>query len=203
MESNSNKYIQLIGGFIAIVFGVLQGIDWLFKKYEINSFYFNIILIVLLLTFLISIFIYFSKRKKTNSKNKKFGKTFKTRLVVGIISSGLVLLIFTYFFKKINTNQNLVNEIIPELIEVFDKGDISQSFRISRELLEEYPNNEIIKNYYNKSSRYVKLKTDKQGIDVSIMYPGDSIYKYIGKTPIDSFLVPNNYQYHKLKFVYN
>ena len=42
MESNSNKYIQLIGGFIAIVFGVLQGIDWLFKKYEINSFYFNI-----------------------------------------------------------------------------------------------------------------------------------------------------------------
>ena len=141
MESNSNKYIQLIGGFIAIVFGVLQGIDWLFKKYEINSFYFNIILIVLLLTFLISIFIYFSKRKKTNSKNKKFGKTFKTRLVVGIISSGLVLLIFTYFFKKINTNQNLVNEIIPELIEVFDKGDISQSFRISRELLEEYPNN--------------------------------------------------------------
>ena len=141
MESNSNKYIQLIGGFIAIVFGVLQGIDWLFKKYEINSFYFNIILIVLLLTFLISIFIYFSKRKKTNSKNKKFGKTFKTRLVVGIISSGLVLLIFTYFFKKINTNQNLVNEIIPELIEVFDKGDIYQSFRISRELLEEYPNN--------------------------------------------------------------
>ena len=203
MESNSNKYIQLIGGFIAIVFGVLQGIDWLFKKYEINSFYFNIILIVLLLTFLISIFIYFSKRKKTNSKNKKFGKTFKTRLVVGIISSGLVLLIFTYFFKKINTNQNLVNEIIPELIEVFDKGDISESFRISRELLEEYPNNEIIKNYYNKSSRYVKLKTDKQGIDVSIMYPGDSIFKYIGKTPIDSFLVPNNYQYHKLKFVYN
>ena len=98
MENNSNKYIQLIGGFIAIVFGVLQGIDWLFKKYEINSFYFNIILIVLLLTFLISIFIYFSKRKKTNSKNKKFGKTFKTRLVVGIISSGLVLLIFTYFF---------------------------------------------------------------------------------------------------------
>ena len=44
MNNSSNKYVQLVGGFIAIVFGVLQGIDWLFKKYEINSFYFNIIL---------------------------------------------------------------------------------------------------------------------------------------------------------------
>ena len=35
------------------------------------------------------------------------------------------------------------------------------------------------------------------------MYPGDSTYNYIGKTPIDSFVVPNNYQYHYLKFVYD
>ena len=63
MESNSNKYIQLVGGFIAIVFGVLQGIDWIFKKYEIDSFYFNIILIILLISFIISLIIYFRKRK--------------------------------------------------------------------------------------------------------------------------------------------
>ena len=48
---NSNKYIQLIGGFVAVIFGVLQGIDWLFKKFEIDSFYFNIILIILLIAF--------------------------------------------------------------------------------------------------------------------------------------------------------
>ena len=30
MFDNSNKYVQLVGGFIAGVFGVLQGIDWLF-----------------------------------------------------------------------------------------------------------------------------------------------------------------------------
>ena len=203
MNNSSNKYVQLVGGFIAIVFGVLQGIDWLFKKYEINSFYFNIILIVLLLAFIFSIYIYFVKRKKANSSNKKLEKKSKTRLIIGIISSGLVLLIFVYFFRKINTNQNLVNEIIPELIEVFDSGEISKSFIMSRDLLKRYPNNEIIKNYYSKSSRYVKLKTDKQGIDVSVMYPGDSTYNYIGKTPIDSFVVPNNYQYHYLKFNYD
>ena len=63
MESNSNKYIQLVGGFVAIVFGVLQGIDWIFKKYEIDSFYFNIILITLLISFIISLIIYFRKRR--------------------------------------------------------------------------------------------------------------------------------------------
>ena len=31
-----NKYFQVIGGFVAIVFGVLQGIDWLFNKYQID-----------------------------------------------------------------------------------------------------------------------------------------------------------------------
>ena len=203
MNNSSNKYVQLVGGFIAIVFGVLQGIDWLFKKYEINSFYFNIILVVLLLAFIISISVFIMKRKKASSSNKKLEKKSKTRLIIGIISSGLVLLIFVYFFRKINTNQNLVNEIIPELIEVFDNGEISKSFIMSRDLLKIYPNNEIIKNYYSKSSRYVKLKTDKKGIDVSVMYPGDSTYNYIGKTPIDSFVVPNNYQYHYLKFNYD
>ena len=154
MNNSSNKYVQLVGGFIAIVFGVLQGIDWLFKKYEINSFYFNIILIVLLLAFLISISIYILKRKKANSKNKKLEKKSKTRLIIGIVSSGLVLLIFVYFFRKNNTNQNLVNEIIPELIEVFDSGEISKSFIMSRDLLKKYPNNKIIKNYYSKSSKF-------------------------------------------------
>ena len=74
MNNSSNKYVQLVGGFIAIVFGVLQGIDWLFKKYEINSLYFNIILAALLLAFIISITFFIIKRKKANSKNKKFEK---------------------------------------------------------------------------------------------------------------------------------
>ena len=71
MFDNSNKYVQMLGGFVAVVFGVLQGIDWLFKRFEIDSLYFNIILIVLLIAFIFSITIFFSKRKKANSKNKK------------------------------------------------------------------------------------------------------------------------------------
>ena len=74
---SSNKYVQMVGGFVAVVFGVLQGIDWLFKRFEIDSLYFNIILILLLIAFIFSVAIFFIKRKKANLKNKKLEKNLK------------------------------------------------------------------------------------------------------------------------------
>ena len=136
MES-SNKYIQIAGGFIAVIFGVLQGIDWLFKRFEIDSLYFNIILIILLVAFLISISIYFIKRKKAKSENKKLEKKSKIKLIFGIILTGIVLMIFVYFFRKINNNQTLVSEIIPELIDTYDEGKIAESFNKAKKLLKE------------------------------------------------------------------
>ena len=205
MFDNSNKYVQMLGGFVAVVFGVLQGIDWLFKRFEIDSLYFNIILIVLLIAFIFSITIFFSKRKKANSKNKKLEKKSKIKLVLGVILTGLVLLIFIYFFRKINTNQTLVSKVIPELIKIYDNGKIAESFLKSRELLDKYPNNEIIKSYFDKSSKYAYLKTDTDGVDVSVKYAEDSTYTYLGKTPLDSFVTPNIWgnQSHKLKLVHN
>jgi dienelactone hydrolase/heme/copper-type cytochrome/quinol oxidase subunit 2 len=202
---NSNKYVQLIGGFVAVIFGVLQGIDWLFKKFEIDSFYFNIILIILLIAFFLSIIIYFFKKKKAKSENKKLEKKSKIKLLFGIILTSLVLLVFVYFFRKINTNQNLVSEVIPKLIEIYDEGKITESFLISKNLIEEYPKNEIIKSYFDKSSKYAYLKTDIDEIEVSVLYPGDSVYTPLGKTPIDSFVVPNVWgdQSHKLKLIHN
>ena len=202
---SQNKYVQMVGGFIAVIFGILQGIDWLFKRFEIDSFYFNIILLVLLLAFVISIIIYFTKRKKVKSENKKLEKKSRVKLILSIVLTGLVLLIFIYFFRKINNNQALVSEVIPELIEMYDDGKIAESFLKSRELLNEYPNNEIIKSYLDKSSKYAYLQTDTDGVDVSVKYPEDSTYTYLGKTPIDSFVVPNlgGNQSHKLKLIYN
>ena len=203
--NSSNKYIQIVGGFVAVIFGVLQGIDWLFKRFEIDSFYFNLILIILLVAFIFSISIYFLKRRKAKSENRKIEKKSKIKLILGVILTGLVLLIFVYFFRKINNNQTLVNEIIPELIETYDEGKIVESFNKAKELLKEYPNNDIIKSYFDKSSKYAYLKTDTDGIEVSILYPGDSTYLFIGNTPLDSFLVPNIWadQSHKLKLFHN
>ena len=203
MENSSNKYIQVGGGFVALVFGILQGIDWLFNRYEIDSFYFNIILIILITVFIISVVIYFLKKKQSKIKNKSISKKSRLKSITVIVLSISILLVFLYFFKKIKSNENFVNQVIPEIIELYDSGKIGKAFLKSKALFEEYPSNEIIENYFKKSSRYAYLKTDTSGVDVSVQYAEDSIYNYIGQTPIDSFLVPNTWPSHKLKLTYN
>ncbi|MDC1336344.1 SUMF1/EgtB/PvdO family nonheme iron enzyme [Flavobacteriaceae bacterium] len=203
MENSSNKYIQVGGGFVALVFGILQGIDWLFNRYEIDSFYFNIILIILITVFIISVVIYFLKKKQSKIKNKSISKKSRLKSITVIVLSISILLVFLYFFKKIKSNENFVNQVIPEIIELYDSGQIGKAFLKSKALFEEYPSNEIIENYFKKSSRYAYLKTDTSGVDVSVQYAEDSIYNYIGQTPIDSFLVPNTWPSHKLKLTYN
>tara|TARA_Y100001980_G_C14543874_1_gene322795 strand:+ start:55 stop:2316 length:2262 start_codon:yes stop_codon:yes gene_type:complete len=205
MSNISNKSLQLTGGVVAIVFGVLQGIDWLFTKYEIDSLYFNIILILLLLGFIYSIVIYLRKKTKQNNLNKSIGRKSKINYIIGIVLTAVLLLIFVYFFRKINTNQTLVDEVIPDLIKLYDEGEIANSFLKSKKLIELYPNNEIIKSYYEKSSKYVYLKTDADGVKVNVKYAGDSIHTYIGETPLDSFVVPKLWGRfsHELKLIHN
>ena len=200
MSNNSNQYIQVGGGITAILFGVLQGIDWLFNKYEIDNFYFNIILVVLLIGLISSLIIFLGKRNKIN--NLSLIKS-KKKLLFGIISITLLLFVFVFFFKKINNNDNLVNNTIPELVTLFDNGNINEVFLKTKSLLKDYPDNKILKNYYEKSRKSFSLKTNYDGIDVSIKYGGDSIYNYLGKTPLDSFSAPNSWNTHVLKFKYN
>ena len=200
MSNNSNQYIQVGGGIIAILFGILQGVDWLFSKYEIDNFYFNVILIILLIGLISSLIIFLAKKNKI--KNISLIKS-KKKLFFIIIIMILLLFVFVFFFKKINNNDNLVNEKIPELISLFDNGNINEVFLKTKSLLIDYPDNEIIKNYYEKSKKSFSLKTDYDDIEVSIKYGGDSIYNYLGKTPLDSFSAPNSWNSHVLKFKYN
>ena len=193
-----NKYFQVIGGFVAIVFGVLQGIDWLFNKYQIDSFYFNMILIFILISFLVTLVYYLIKKV-----NQKSDKIYKSKILFGIVSSLLLLAIFNYFYNKINNNQNLINETIPQIINLYDEGEINKVFSILNELNKNFPDNEIINSYLDKSSRYAYLKSNIEGIDVSIKYGDDSVYNFLGKTPLDSFRVPYSRNSHILKLVHN
>ena len=201
MQNSSNKILQILGGFIAFGFGLLQGIDWLFTKYEIGNFYFNIILILLLLGFIVSIVVTFKKNRSVNNTTHK--QISKIKFAVGTILSMILVFLFIYFFKKINDSDSLINEKIPQIIKWYDNNAINLTFLETRKLIEDYPNNEIIKNYYDKSSKYVYLKTNLKNIDVSVLYSRDSSYTYIGKTPIDSFVVANTGESHKLKMSFN
>ena len=198
----NNKYLQIVGGFFALTLGILQGIDWLFKKYEIDNYYFNLILIAIFIVLMVGLIYYFySLKLKTN--NKSYSKSILLKIFLGLFIFVSFLFIANYFYNINKQNSILVNDEIPKIIKLYDEGKVSKVFSSVKKLLTVYPNNEILKNYFNKSSKYVYLKTDKSNIDVSVMYNGDSLYNYLGKTPIDSFLVPNLWNSHNLKLEYN
>lgn len=200
MQNSSNKMLQILGGFIAFGFGLLQGVDWLFTKYEIGNFYFNVILVILLFGFIVSIAITFKKNRKVNNDTKK--QIPKIKLAIGTLLLFILVSLFIYFFKKINDSDNLNNVKIPEIIKLYDNNSINLTFLETRKLIRDYPDNEILINYFDKSSKYVYLKTNLENIEVSVLHAGDSTYTYIGKTPIDSFLVANTGGSHKLKLSY-
>ena len=95
MFDNSNKYLQFIGGFLALGFTLLQGIDWVFRKFEIDSFYFNLILIILFVFLLAGIisFLIKANKEKLSSQGPKKRSIVKLTLNISLT----IILIFVFF----------------------------------------------------------------------------------------------------------
>ena len=190
MFDNSNKYLQFIGGFLALGFTLLQGIDWVFRKFEIDSLYFNLILIILFIFLIGSIisFVIKANKEKVSTEGPKKRSVLKFTLNVSLTL--VLLFIFLFFFRKINSTQKLLDEELPRIIQLYDKDKILDVYNLTEKLHELNPNSEVINSYYNKSRRYIKLKTNVDGIKVSVKIKGDSLFRKIGLTPIDSISVP-------------
>jgi hypothetical protein len=84
----------------------------------------------------------------------------------------------------------LLTEQLPEISNAFDKGDILFVFKKTKSLLENYPDNEILKNFFVKSSWNINVDSDLKETEVYVKFPKDTIWNYIGFTPIDSLRVP-------------
>ena len=98
------------------------------------------ILIFILISFLVTLIYYLIKKV-----NQKSDKIYKSKILFGIVSSLLLLAIFNYYYNRINNNQNLIKETIPEIIKLSDEGEINKVFSILNELNKIFPDNEIIK----------------------------------------------------------
>ena len=190
MFDNSNKYLQFIGGFLALGFTLLQGIDWVFRKFEIDSFYFNLILIILFIFLIGSIVSFVIKANKEKVSTRKPKKISILKFTLNISLTVILLFVFLFFFRKINSTQKLLDEELPRIIQLYDKGKILDVYNLTEKLHELNPKNEVINSYYNKSRRYIKVNTNISGVKISIKIKGDSLYKKIGLTPIDSIGVP-------------
>lgn len=203
MFDNSNKYLQFIGGFLALGFTLLQGIDWVFRKFQIDSFYFNIILIGLFIVLIVSIVSFAINANKEKLSKKGSNKKSLLKLTLNIGLTVILIFVFLFFFRKINYTQKLLDEELPKIIELYDKGEIFDVYILTKKLHALNPGNEVINNYFNKSRRYIKVKTNIDGVKVSLKIKGDSLYRNIGLTPIDSIDVPRIRDSYLLKLEHN
>ena len=187
----SNKFLQFSGAFLAFGFTILQGVDWLFKKYSIDNKYFNFLLALLVLSFLGSLFFFFLKKNKSDKSKVGDPKKGNYIKIANVAITSLLLFLFIYFFRKSNSEEILINDILPKISTAYDKGDIYYVFKTTKELLKEYPENKIIYDFLRKSSRVVDVESDLPNTDVYIKYGSDSVWNYVGIAPIDTIYVPN------------
>ena len=203
MFDNSNKYLQFIGGFLALGFTLLQGIDWVFRKFEIDSFYFNLILIILFVFLLAGIISFLIKANKEKLSSQGPKKRSIVKLTLNISLTIILIFVFLFFFRKINSTQKLLDDELPKIIELYDRGEIFDVYVLTERLHKLNPSNEIINNYFKKSRRYVKLNTNVDSVRVSIKIIGDSLFRQVGMTPIDSFAVPKVRDSYLIKLEHN
>ncbi len=84
-------------------------------------------------------------------------------------------------FKSAQSKENLLSESLPEITKAFDKGDILFVFNKTKKLLENYPENKIIEDYFLKSSWLINVDSDLDNTKVFIKYYKDSIWNFLGK----------------------
>jgi len=171
---SSNKFFQVTSGFLAFGFTILQGIDWLFQKYSIDSKWFNYIIIGLIAAFIASLFFLFIKSRQSESqKPKSNDKKSKFIKVANVVFTGLLLILFVYFFRKSESKNELLTELLPKISIAYDNNNINYVFKKSKELLAEYPENQILKSFFIKSSWKINVDSDIDKTDVYVKYGGD------------------------------
>ena len=149
------------------------------------------------------------KGNKIIDDNTKTDIQIKDRILSrnGLIIFSLIF-IFIFIFKKINAKISLDNGI-EEIVEKFDQGDNIFVFKRAKELLASFPENKLLKRYFNKATYPINISTDSLLAQVYIKYDTDTTWNYIGETPIDSIRVPASTKRHKktkdfqLKFIIN
>ena len=125
------------------------------------------------------------------------------RLIVSSVAMASVCLlglsIFVFYQRRSDT---LLNDSLPKISEALDKGNNLLVFKLTTELLKAYPNNHMLTLYREKSTHPINIETYPDDVDVYILYGNDTTWNYLGKTPVDSVLVPTlKAQDFQLKFV--
>ena len=103
----------------------------------------------------------------------------------------MLLFLFIYFFRKSNSEETLLNDILPQISKIYDSGDKFLVFQKILPLIDKYPDNDMINDFLNKASWKVSVDTDLPNTKVYIKYGFDFLYKYRGFSALGEFVSTN------------
>lgn len=192
MFKTPSSYSKYVVTFLAFAFTLIQGVDFVLLKLDIQSNYMPYLLVLLLLAFFVGLIVVWKKQKPsksdTSSKPKK-----KWTLYLNIFVTLILGALFVYYFQKGRTDESLLNEGLPEIITAYDNDELVFVYTKTKALLDEGNDNPIVKSYYEKVTLPVSIYTDPEGVEISFKLARDTSggWQLLGKTPLEDVRVPN------------
>ena len=188
-EVKQSKAFKLIASYLGICFVILQVLDPLAERGIIEESLFRIIIYLIIAGIPIPLVVgFFSDRERVKLLNKKPN----LNVIISILA---IFAVFYLSIKNIELRQSSerltsLDENLEEIIEKFDEGDNYFVFEKTKELLLKFPQNKILKLYYEKSSYPISIETRATKAFASIRYGKDTVWHEMGSTPIKDYRVP-------------
>lgn len=200
MFNITNSYSKYLVAFVAFTFTLIPGVDFIVLKLRIEINYLPYLLLLLIITFFVGL-IFVWKNQKTTSLNSIKKPKKKWTLYLNIfVTIGLGAL-FVYYFQKGQTDEELLNQKLPEIVNAYDNNELDIVFAETKKLLDAGNTNPVIKSYYDKVTMPVSIFSEPKNIEVSFKRIKDSInnWYFLGKTPLNNIRVPNETLEYKFK----
>ena len=188
-EVKQSKAFKLIASYLGICFVILQVLDPLAERGIIEESLFRIIIYLIIAGIPIPLVVgFFSDRQRVKLLNKKPN----LNVIISILA---IFAVFYLSIKNIELRQSSerltsLDENLEEIIEKFDEEDNYFVFEKTKELLLKFPQNKILKLYYEKSSYPISIETRATASFASIRYGKDTVWHELGSTPIKDYRVP-------------
>jgi hypothetical protein len=206
MFKKSDSYSKYVVTFLAFAFTLIQGVDFVLLKLGIEANYLPYLLLLLLLAFFVGLFIIWKNQKTTATTTETKSKK-KWTLYLNIFATVLLGVLFVYYFQKGQTDENILNEKLPAIVNAYDSNELDVVYTETKKLLDAGNTNPVIKSYYDKVTMPISIFTDQENVEVSFISANDttSNWQNIGKTPLENVRVPNGmlqYKFKKQEFEY-
>ena len=190
-EIKQSKAFKLTASYLGICFVALQVLDPLSERGIIEDGLFRVIVYLLIACTPIPLIMGFlSDRYRGKTLDKKPNVNLNVLISFIALFAIFYLSIINIGLKKSSERLNSLDDSLEEIVERFDRGDNLFVFNQTKNLLETFSENKLLKLYNEKASYPIDIKSASLQVPVFIKYGSDSVWNSIGHTPIEDLRVP-------------